>query len=132
MLAQALDVAHLEPGVAASRDTTDADLVQLAVGEHVPVDEAAAARTAVARAPAGELIPWFSSRPSGREQPVQAPEVLVELRRADVLEHADRADRVERTVVDVAVVLDADLDEVGEPGSRAARCAATRPAAATA
>ena len=37
-------------------------------------------------------------------------------RRADVLEHADRADRVERAVVHVAVVLHADLDAVVEPG----------------
>ena len=55
------------------------------------------------------------------EQVVQVREVLAELRQADVLEHADGADRVEATV-DVAVVLDAELDTV-DPGRgrRAAR-----------
>ncbi len=43
-------------------------------------------------------------------------EVLVELGRADVLEHADRADRVEGAVDDVAVVLHPDLDPIGETG----------------
>ncbi len=41
---------------------------------------------------------------------MQVGEVLREARGADVLEHADAADRVERAVLDIAVVLDADVD----------------------
>ena len=58
----------------------------------------------------------MSSRPPGRSRPVSARRTPGSLRPPDVLGHADRADRVERAVVDVAVVLDADLDPVGEPG----------------
>ena len=47
------------------RDTTRADLVQLAVGEHVAVDEAAV-RERGARAPGRLAMPWLSSRPPGR------------------------------------------------------------------
>ena len=91
------------------------DLVQLAVGEHVAVDEAAPGEPArAARRAPRRLMPWLSSRPPGCSSGEQAREVLVEPAQADVLEHADRADRVERPVVDVAVVLHADLDEVGE------------------
>ena len=50
---------------------------------------------------------------------MQVREVLAELRQADVLEHADGADRVEATV-DVAVVLDAELDTV-DSGRRSPR-----------
>ena len=45
VLAQRLDVADLEAGFLHDRDDA-ADLVQLAVGEHVAVDEAAATRSA--------------------------------------------------------------------------------------
>ena len=60
-------------------------------------------------------MPWFSSRPSGREQRAAPREVAVELGEPDVLEHADRADGVVRTVVDVAEVGVAHLDPVAEP-----------------
>ena len=53
---------------------------------------------------------------AGAQQSEQPGEVLVEPGRAHVLEHADGADGVERSVDDVAVVLHADLDAVGEPG----------------
>ena len=52
----------------------------------------------------------------GHEQLVEPLEVRLELGEADVLEHPDRADRVVRAVVDVAVVLQPDLDRSGEPG----------------
>ena len=50
------------------------------------------------------------------EQPVQVPVVDGQALRTDVFGHADRADHVERTVIDLAVVLDPDLDEIVEPG----------------
>ena len=50
------------------------------------------------------------------QQGVEAGEVLIELRDADVLEHTDGADGVEGAVGDVAVVLHADLHPVVEPG----------------
>ena len=90
--------------------------MQLAVGEHVGVDEAPRPRArtaAISRCAADAVV----QQPSlGAEQPEQPFEVGLELREPDVLEHADRADRVVRTVAHVAVVLVADLDEVGEPG----------------
>ena len=46
--------------------------------------------------------------PLGPQQPVQRGEVLAGHRRTDVLEHADRGDRVERVLSEVAVVLQAD------------------------
>lgn len=42
--------------------------------------------------------------------------VIGQLGGADVLDHADRADRVERAIQDVAVVLDAEGDPVAQPG----------------
>ena len=67
----------------------------------------------------------------------------VESCRADVLEHADRGDRVELLAAEVAVVLQADLDAVGHspascdplPGERGLRLAdgdADRPGAVVA
>ena len=53
---------------------------------------------------------------------MQDAEVVVHLAFADVLGHADRRDRVERTVGDTPVVLDPDLDLIGHT-------AAARPAA---
>ena len=63
----------------------------------------------------GRLMAWLSSRPPGRQQVVEAPEVLAQAGPADVFEHADGADGVVGPVVDVAVVLQADLDPVGQP-----------------
>ena len=52
----------------------------------------------------------------GAQQALQPVEVLGQLRLADVLEHADRADGVVGAVGDLAVVLHPDLDAVGQPG----------------
>ena len=52
----------------------------------------------------------------GPQQAEQAVEVRRELRESDVFEHADRADRVVRTIAYVAVVLQPDFDEVRETG----------------
>ena len=49
-----------------------------------------------------------------------APEVAVQLRQPDVLEHADRADGVVRAVIDVAEIGVANLDAVAEPALRGA------------
>jgi hypothetical protein len=64
----------------------------------------------------GRAIPWFSSLPPGRSSRADPVEVHPELRQSHVLEHRDRADRVERSIGHVAVVLVPDLDAVGEPG----------------
>ena len=59
-------------------------------------------------------MPWLRRRPCGRNSAAAAGEVGVELRQADVLEHADRADGVVRTVVHVAEVGEAHLDAVAQ------------------
>lgn len=51
---------------------------------------------------------------AGGEEPVQVLGVLQVLLGADVFGHADGGDRVVGPVADVAVVLDADLDAVGQ------------------
>ena len=116
MFAQAFDVAHLEPRVLdAAHDA--ADLVQLAVGEHEPVDEpvSAEARARLARRTRDPVV----QEPSARtEQRVQMREVLRQTLGPHVLEHSDARDRVVGPVVDVAFVLDADLDSVGYSGLR--------------
>ena len=115
MLTQTFDVARLETGELDARDDT-ADLVQLAVGEDVPVDEAAPheARPGTRQRRAGDAV--VQDAATGSHQPPQRGEVLVEPRCADVLEHPDRADGVERAVAHVAVVLHPDLDAILEPG----------------
>ena len=64
----------------------------------------------------GRLITVVQQPPSGREQREQAAEVPGELRQADMLEHPDRGDRVVGAVPNVPVVLEADLDAVGQAG----------------
>ena len=53
---------------------------------------------------------------SGSQRGVELAVVRVELRLADVLGHADRGDGVERLAPELAVVLQPDLDAVGDPG----------------
>ena len=60
-------------------------------------------------------MPWLSRRPPGCEQPRELACVEVELRLADVLDHADACNRVVGLAADLAVVGDADLDAFGEP-----------------
>jgi len=115
VLAQALDVTGLETRALDRRDHRS-DLVQLAVGEHVPVDEAPPGE---AGAPARRSADPVVEEPTlGPQQRVQAVEVRAELRQADVLEHADRGHRVVRAVTHVAVVLESDLHAVRETGLR--------------
>ena len=58
---------------------------------------------------------WLSRRPPVTQQVVEVAEVGLHALGADVLEHADAGDGVERAVVDLPVVLEADLDAVGQP-----------------
>ena len=62
------------------------------------------------------MIAWFKNRPRGAKRRIAWAHVRREPALADVFEHADRADRVVRAVVDVAVVLQPDLDPIAEPG----------------
>ena len=59
-------------------------------------------------------MPWLSSRPPGLSNLASWLGVDVDLLLADVLDHADAGDRVERLAVELAVVHDADLDPVGD------------------
>ena len=97
-----------------------ADLVQFTVGEHEAVDERPAGEVRARRAPAlarrlrGPCDRVVHHPPARAQERVATGEVRLELRQPDVLEHADRADRVERPVVDVAVVLQPHFDAVGD------------------
>src|SRR5262249_31374917 len=69
------------------------------------------------RAAGGRLVDGVvEETASGTEQLVATLEVARELSQPDVLEHADGADGVVRAVVDVSVVLVANLDLAGQPG----------------
>ncbi len=62
-------------------------------------------------------MPWLSRRPAGLQQAGELRGVLVDFARADVLDHADRSDRVEALALapgEVAVVAQADLHAVLE------------------
>ncbi len=59
-------------------------------------------------------MPWLSSCPPGRSSRWSVLRVLVDLDRADVLDHADAGDLVERLAGQLAVVHDADVDAVAD------------------
>ena len=108
VLAQVLLVPHLEPGVVDEGEQV-ARSFQLAVGEHVAVDETAdhPARALVVR-PGDAVV----QQPSlGPQLAVQEGEVRRQLGPADVLGQPDRADRVELPFGHVAVVEVADLGQ---------------------
>ena len=97
--------------------------MQLTVGEDEAVDERAPGprrrrqRDRPAVGAAGRTADAVVEQPSLRDQQLaQVAEVLAEAPAPDVLEHADGADGVERAVVDVAVVLQPDVDLAGQPG----------------
>src|SRR5258708_22351043 len=115
VLAQALDVPGLEIGALHPRAHAP-DFVQLAVGEHITVDEAAPreSRPLAGRPGPGDAVVQHAA--ARAYQPAQRREVLVELRRAHVFEHSDRADRVEGSVAHVAVILHPDLDPILQSG----------------
>ena len=82
------------------------------VGKHVALGERP--RLGVAVAQAGDAV--VEQPPARLQQPCEHARVLVDAVRADVLDHADRGDRVEALAADarpqVAVVAYADLDPV--------------------
>ena len=59
-------------------------------------------------------MPWLSSRPARAQRAAQPARVLVHLLGADVLDHADRGDGVERLARELAVVDDAEVGAVGD------------------
>src|SRR3546814_247903 len=111
VLAQRLDVAHLEPGVLHRPDRV-ADVQQLAVGEHVAAHEGAAPELRAADRGDGVV----EEPAAGGQQRRQRREVRIDAGLADVLGHADRGDGLEIPAGEVAVVLEPDLDPVGEAG----------------
>ena len=119
MLAQALQMTHLEPGCL-HRGHDTADFMELSVREHVPVGEvtpeprcreAAVVHPTRVRRAADAVVQqstfWSQQAPAPAE-------VMVELGETYVLEHADRTDGVVGPVIDVAKVAEADLDSIGE------------------
>ena len=148
MLAEALEVADLEAVLLQHRHH-HADLVELAVGEDVALHqlavdaarvvgpdgggEAPPERLRATDAPVALWVPGpadgvVEQAPARGEQRVQVADVLLHAAAAHVLEHADGADGVERAVGDVAVVLQPDLDPVGDPGVRDPLGGRARPA----
>ena len=61
-------------------------------------------------------MPWLSSTPPGSSASTTCARVRVDVDRADVLDHADRGDAVEALAAELAVVLHADVDPVGDAG----------------
>ena len=132
MLAQALEVAHLE-AVRLEERHHRAHLVQFAVGKDVALDKGAADLRRSSQ-PQGDLHLSSGLAEFGgvgvRVEGDRAPDRVVEEAPArseqveellgvggersspDVLGHADRADGVEGAVGDVAEILDPELDEV--------------------
>src|SRR5918994_2379810 len=86
VLAQILDVAHLEASLLDGRDDC-ADLVQLAIGEDVAVDETSPPKgSPLPRGPGDAVVEEAAAVMQQRIEPF---EVHPELRETDVLEHAD-------------------------------------------
>src|SRR5215211_2687455 len=86
VLAQILDVAHFEAGLVDHRNNV-ADLMQLAIGEDVAVDEASPSEgPPLPRGPGDAVV---EEAAAGLQQAIELLEVHPELREADVLEHAD-------------------------------------------
>ncbi len=114
MLPQRLDVTDLEAGLL-QPGNGGTDRGELAVREDVAVDEGAGAvRFSGMVGAAGDLV--VEQPAAGHEQPVQTLGVDAVLLGADVLGHPDAGDRVERPVGDLPVVLEPDLDPVGQAG----------------
>src|SRR4051812_35317974 len=109
--AELLDMLGDEAGPLEGQDHPG-DVGGLAVGEDVALRERPALDAAVLQA-----------RDAVVEQPPAGPEhrgellgVDVDLRLADVLDHPDRGDRVEVLTPELAIVLNANLDLVADPG----------------
>ena len=86
---------------------------RVAVGEHVALGE----RPGAVVFDVLELGDAMVEQPPARdEQVVELARIDVDLVVADVLDHPDRADRVELLALQLAIVGDADLDAVGQAG----------------
>ena len=96
------------------------DVQRRGVGEDVALGERP--RLGVAVAHAGDAV--VEQAALGLQQVAQALGVRVDLDVADVLDHADRGDRVEALPEQLAPVLDADVDAVGDAGLLGARAGA--------
>ena len=83
-----------------------------AVGEDVARGEVARVRILLAQV--GDAV--VEQLRAGPQRAAQAPGVLVHLLGADVLDHADRGDGVERLAGELAVVDDAEVGAVRDPG----------------
>ncbi|KAF1858522.1 hypothetical protein Lal_00015039 [Lupinus albus] len=114
--AQVFHVAHFEAAFLHRADD-GGQVRQLAVREHVFVDELAAAVRAVALFDVRRGDAVVHHDPTRRQQLVDAVEVRRQVVHAHVLEHADARDPVE-LAGDVAVVLQPDLDAVLQAGLR--------------
>src|SRR5438093_11401141 len=82
------------------------------VRKDVAVGEAGRLRIAVPEA----RDPVVQQSPAGLEQARELRRIKVDLAGADVLDHSDARDRVEALGSELAVVHDADLDTLSEPG----------------
>ncbi len=112
MLAQRLHVADLEAGPLQFADGA-ADRGQFAVGKDVGVDELVHPVGLFVRLRgAGDLM--VQQPPAGAQQGVQGAGVVPVAVRSDVFGHPDGGNGVIGAVLDVPVVLDPQLDEVGQ------------------
>ena len=133
VLAEALDRVGLEArvleGVLHAREVQ-----RRRVGEHVALGEGPGLGVAVAQA--GDAV--VQQPAAGLEELMQALGVRVDRGGADVLDHPDRGDRVERLGLQVAPVHDAELAAVGHAlvdralaGTRGLRLASVMPVTCT-
>src|SRR5215216_795944 len=112
VVAESLHVLDLEPG-ALERKLDARQRQWVAVGEDVTLRERPGFRGL--RIEARDAV---VKQPSAAGQ--HAPELLcvdVDLRLPDVLDHADAGDRIELLALQLTVVLDADVDLLGQAGS---------------
>ena len=115
-MAQRLGVVLRKPSTCWDRNPARSRAVWIAtvqwrsVGEHVALGE----RAGLGFADAQPAMPWLSSA-RRLEQRRQRMRVLVDLDRADVLDHADAGDLVVRLAGQLAVVRDADVHQVADP-----------------
>jgi hypothetical protein len=111
VLPEALHVARLEARLLQRR--LDAGEVQRrGVREHVALRERAGLRLAEAQ-PRDAVV---EQPAAGLHEPRERRRIGVDVDGADVLDHADRRDRVEALAGQVAVVHHADVDPVGDAG----------------
>ena len=109
VLAEALDAERLEARTL-ERGLRAREVQRRGVGEHVALRERARLRLAVAQ-PRDAVV---EQPAAGTEQAGERARVGIDVDLADVLDHADRRDRVETLAAQLAVVHHADVDAVAE------------------